>query len=213
MDDPDCTGPCDNNEGGLYPNLPSQSPPCKVDCFFGTESNHDCYWDHACDQNETAANNYAPESNVGPMCAYNPAKIVNPPGKTCAQLLATQSTACTNYCKPITPNGCDCFGCCELPAGTGHFVWLGSTNPQGAHCTLDPTALDDPMICQPCTVVPACYNPCGPCKVCIGKPTLEPGFANGQTCDAGAQPCGQVGQAACQVGQFCKTGCCYPLPQ
>ena len=211
MDDPDCTGPCDDNEGSLYSDNPGQSAPCKLDCYFGTPANHQCYWDHACDPNETASNNYTPESNRGALCAYDPTKTVNPPGKTCAELSTTQTAACLNYCQPLTPNGCDCFGCCELPAGSGKFVWLGSTNPANKHCSMQ--TLGDPSLCQPCTPVIGCINPCAPCKICMGKPSVDSlTCPNGQECDPGAEQCGQPGQAVCPAGKFCKTGCCYPVP-
>jgi len=214
MDDPTCTGPCDNNEGGLYPNQPGQAgPPCKVDCFFGPHTGNDgCYWDHRCDSLEGFPS-YYPESNHGALCAYaGPTAIVGPMNKTCADLKQIQSPQCLSTCLPLTPNGCDCFGCCELPAGTNHFVWLGSTNPQGQHCMMDTPTLLDPTLCQPCTPVMSCFKPCTKCEKCLGKAIPDPGCTVGEQCPAGVQPCGLPGQASCPTTQFCNTGCCYPLP-
>ncbi len=92
--------------------------------------------------------------------------------KTCAELDAAQSQTCTDYCGPLTPNGCDCFGCCELPAGGGKYVWLGSEINDVGSCSLKDVA--DPTKCQPCTPVQACLNKCEKCEICLGKPTLPP---------------------------------------
>jgi hypothetical protein len=47
----------------------------------------------------------------------------------------------SDYCMPVVPNGCDCFGCCEIQ---GQIVHLNSS--------------------------PDCINPCdGVCDVCLGQ--------------------------------------------
>ncbi len=212
MDDPSCTGPCDNDEAGFFPNVPGQqAPACKVDCFFGPHVGNDgCYWSHECDPLELAPS-YYPESNSGAQCAYAGANTtLNPPGKTCAELEETQSAQCLATCGPLTPNGCDCFGCCELPAGTSHYVWLGSTNPAAAHCTSD--KLLDPTFCQPCTPVAGCLKKCDKCDICIGKPVPDEGCTSNEQCPTGVQPCGLPGLSVCAAGTFCNTGCCYALP-
>lgn len=226
--DPDCLGPCDNTEDSLFGGIPGQAgPPCKVDCYFDQDSgsgNDDCYWTHECDPNEVAPG-YHPEAVNGATCTYaGPNHVVPPTGKTCAELDATQSAACHAYCGPLTPNGCDCFGCCNLPAGTNHFVWLGSTGMTGTTvCTLD--KVNDPTICEPCVPVQDCYNPCDPCEICIGKPLPSPGCSSSAStgtgaggggssqCPGGQQLCGLPGQAACPSGYFCNTGCCQQVPQ
>jgi hypothetical protein len=226
--DPDCLGPCDNTEDSLFGGIPGQAgPPCKVDCYFDQDSgpgNDDCYWDHTCDPNEVASN-YYPEPLNGAQCTYaGPDTVIPPTGKTCAELNAVggQSQACHDYCGPLTPNGCDCFGCCELPAGTGHFVWLGSEG-QNSPCTLD--KVTDDTACHPCVPVADCLNPCDPCEICIGKPAPDPGCntststsastgGGGQLCQIpGAQACGLPGLPACPLGEFCLTGCCVQEPQ
>ena len=143
-----------------------------------------------------------------------------------------QSAACLAYCGPLTPNGCDCFGCCNLPAGTDNWVFLGSEDANGdGSCTL--ADVNDPSKCQPCMPVKGCLNPCGTCELCIGKNTLPPecypsdkdGGAGGGSsgtggagggvsdqCPAGVTPCGLPGQALCTGNEYCITGCCRAVP-
>jgi len=228
--DPDCLGPCDDTEDSYFGGIPGQvGPGCSVDCYFDQDSgagNDDCYWDHTCDPHEVAPN-YFPESQNGTQCEYaGPDKVIPPTGKTCSQLNTTQSQACHDYCGPLTPNGCDCFGCCELPAGKGNYVWLGSEGAMG-HCDIPHVA--DPNYCQPCVPVADCLNGCDPCEICIGKPVPDPGcgstttttgsFMSGSTgsggtqCLPGVQACGLPGQDPCPVDQFCNTGCCTDVPK
>ncbi len=223
--DPDCLGPCDDTEDSYFGGIPGQSgPACKVDCYFDQDSgsgNDDCYWSHECDPNEVPPN-YYPEPASGDACAYDgPDTVLPPTGQTCAELNATQSQACHDYCGPLTPNGCDCFGCCELPAGSGAYVWLGSEGLTGTVCSI--ADLADPAICHPCVPVAACLNECDPCEVCIGQPEPDPscgeggagagGGGGGSQCAPGIQECGLAGQAPCPGGFFCVTGCCIAEPR
>ncbi|AKT39522.1 hypothetical protein [Chondromyces crocatus] len=224
--DPDCLGPCDNTEGSYYGGIPGQAgPPCIVDCYWDSNSgagNDACYWSHRCDPNEVAPS-YYPEPENGATCAYDPTTIYPGSGMNCAALEQSQSQQCHEVCGPLTPNGCDCFGCCELPAGSGKFIWLGSEGVDGnTVCTAD--AIDDPTRCHPCKPVPSCLNSCGPCEVCVGKPAPDPGCppssgsggggGNGtQQCESGVQPCGLAGQDHCPPFHYCITGCCRPVPQ
>ena len=172
--DPECLGPCDNTEGpALDPNVGGGAGgPCAADCFFdfgNGSGNDDCYWDHRCDPLSVAPN-YYPE---GMTCQYDPTRVGT--ARTCP---ATQSSTCLSFCTPLTPNGCDCFGCCTFPGletagpgGTPGYVWLGSVNPVGSNnysCTL--AAVTDPSLCHACTPAPGCLNECGHCEVCIGRP-------------------------------------------
>ena len=70
---------------------------------------------------------------------------------------------CVPACGPVTPNGCDCFGCCHVQTGDGTIdIYLGS----GPDCRLDNLAG-----CSPCTFHEACDNPCEPekCELCFGQ--------------------------------------------
>jgi len=225
--DLECLGPCDNTEGpALIGGIGGgTSSNCKVDCYFdyGNGSGwDDCIWDHKCDPLE-------PEQAWG--CIYDSSMVGT---KKCP---VTQSAECGQKCLPFTPNGCDCFGCCTFPAlagkgpgGSDGYVWIGamdSTTKQGT-CTFEDIL--DTAKCPRCTPIMGCHNACGKCEICIGKPTLPPecyqkpdggvgdggGAADGgvpplEQCPGGQQPCGLPGQALCQQGTYCISGCCIKL--
>ncbi len=220
-EDPDCLGPCDNTEDSYYGGIPGQNnAPCRQDCYFDQDTgtgNDECYWNHQCDKLAVAPD-FPPSGDS--KCAYDDSAKTSGTNQSCAQLAQAQSKQCEDYCAPLTPNGCDCFGCCELPAGGGNFVWLGSTTGGSGSCDLASVA--DPTKCKPCTPVPSCLNGCDECELCIGKstlpdtckPTPDAGTDAGQPgqCPTGKQPCGLPGQEPCALGQYCITGCCIMAP-
>lgn len=204
--DDQCLGACDDSEASLYPDLPGGGIACRPDCYFDLDAgagNDDCLWSHRCDPLEIPPD-YNP---AGSACEYDPSTIVS--GQSCFDMMSFQSSDCLDFCVPLTPNGCDCFGCCEVP-GTGQFFWLGSEDEFGTG-SCDLNSLGDPSLCKPCTPVPACEKPCGTCELCVGKTTL-PASCTDQECPVGADLCGLPGQADCPAGSFCITGCCQLLP-
>lgn len=207
--DDQCLGPCDNSEDSFYGGIPGQNnSPCKSDCYFDADTgsgNDDCYWSHKCDSLEVAPS-YAPE---GSQCAYNPNASIPGYNGSCSSAFTTQSLECTNYCGPLTPNGCDCFGCCAMP-GAPTTVWLGSENPPGTG-SCNSATLNDPTKCKPCTQVAACLNSCDTCELCVGKPTLPPGCV-GQVCPSGVATCNPLLEQGCPASFSCITGCCYLNP-
>jgi hypothetical protein len=193
---------------------------CKQDCFFDGNSGQGddgCDWDLRCD----SAN---PGANSG--CAYEP-------GRTCK---TNQSDKCVRNCRKMTPNGCDCFGCCAVTYGAGETANVRLVTG----CTAD--KFGDPTVCPRCTQNSDCVNPCELCEVCIGKPAPDPscgggsqtdggsggggtdgGSGSGGTdggtpppppppqCGAGVTSCGAGGQVpadGCGAGYYCQTGCC-----
>jgi len=212
--DPDCLGACDDTEKSYYGRLPgSNGPPCSTDCYFDQDvgtGNDDCRWSHKCDPHEVAPD-YYPEPESGSSCAYNPAASIPGTLSTCADLQTTQSPLCHAYCDPLIPNGCDCFGCCELPAGSAKYVWIGSEDANGMG-TCDLAHAADSTKCHPCEPVPSCLNPCDPCEKCIGKSAVPAGCSAQDQCAPGIQPCGLAGQSCCPAGTYCITGCCQPTP-
>ncbi len=213
--DPDCLGPCDNTEDSFYGGIPGQpGPPCKVDCYWDSNSgpgNDDCYWDHQCDTHSVPPD-YYPEPALGAACEYQGPTFEPFNGLTCAALSAAQSQVCNDVCGPLTPNGCDCFGCCELPAGSGLYVWSGSEGLSGnTVCSL--ATLADPTLCHPCDPVPGCLNDCDPCELCVGKPFLDPSCNMGPLCDPGVTACGTADLPPCPAGFYCVTGCCIATPE
>jgi hypothetical protein len=232
MEDPDCLGPCHDAENTYYGSIPGQAgPACTVDCYFDSDSgpgNDDCHWNHRCDP--LSASQHPPE---GPgTCAYDPNANTPGTGERCggtdagSGLYENQSATCLDKCGSLTPNGCDCFGCCELPAGTGKYVWLGSETNKTGTCTR--AGVNDPEKCHPCTPVKGCLNTCEKCELCLGKETLPAecapktdagaggtGGTNGtcyQLCSSGLPKCGN-GCGTCEAGYFCLNGCCESVPE
>ena len=221
-DDPDCLGACDNNEGGLYHNIDGgDTPNCKLDCYYDKDQgggNDGCSFDARCD----------PES-PDEICPYEEPP---PPPANCDDM---QSAACLDFCQPLTPNGCDCFGCCLIG---GETLFVGTYDPDtDTHtCTLERALADDFDACHPCTQQMDCFNPCGRCELCLGKgpedlpddcfppPPTDMGtedmgplpdgampedmFTPDPRCPDGRQPCGFEGDPMCPSGYFCLTGCC-----
>jgi hypothetical protein len=213
--DPECTGPCDNTEDSYFGGIPGQNnAPCHSDCYFDQDTgagNDQCYWSQVCDPLSMAPS-YPPSGDK--RCAYDAAADIPGTTASCAELAATQSATCASYCGPLTPNGCDAFGCCELPAGSGKFVWLGSADGNAGTC--DQNAVGDETACRPCTQVAATVNPCSPCEVCVGRTTPLPGANCASAldrCPRGQRSCGQLGEPTCETGQYCITGCCEAAPK
>lgn len=188
--DPECAGPLDNDEKTFGTGIPGDNvDACKQDCFFDGNSGQGddkCEWNLKCD----------PKITTG-ACTYDPAFKNCPP---------TQSDDCVKNCQKLVPNGCDCFGCCDVRTASGAnvSVRLNST------CSI--ADIDDPVKCPPCTVQATCANPCDTCELCVGKTTLPPecstGGGPGQTCSQG-QVCNAT--TPCPDGTFCLTGCCTAI--
>ena len=213
-DDPDCTGPCDDSETSYGSGLPgSGTAPCKQGCYFVAQemaaSGERCNWSQDCDPLSVAPD-YPPSGDSN--CVHKPGAVVPGSGATCDELSTAQPSACLASCLPLTPNGCDCFGCCELPADSGTFVWIGSTEKSA--CSCDAAHIGDPAACHPCTPVRSCFNACDPCKVCVGRAAPGPSCATPGVgrCPDMAAACGQPGESDCAAGYYCVTGCCEAAP-
>src|ERR1041385_1729980 len=144
--DPECTGPLDNDESSYATGIPGDNVDQCQDCFFDGDSgqgNDGCAYPSSCFQG------------------------VDPGGQADCFNCAV-SSRCVNYCKPYTPNGCDCFGCCEVtvPGGGTKTVRLSAT------CSID--TINDATKCQTCVQSTTCVNKCETCELCLGKTTLPP---------------------------------------
>jgi hypothetical protein len=176
-----------------------------MDCYFDSDSgsgNDNCYWSHQCDPSEPNPSE----------CVYNSSSNIPGSGMSCDEAQQTQSAECEDYCEPLTPNGCDCFGCCEVAKdGMTHLVFLGTGDDPGT-CSLD--VVDDPDKCAPCVQVESCFNPCehGECEICIGE-TVVPEDCDEAGCPDGIQACDPLlNSSDCPMAMICVTGCCYPTP-
>ncbi|HET9932853.1 MAG TPA: hypothetical protein VFQ35_19250 [Polyangiaceae bacterium] len=201
-EDPECTGPCDNDEKYFSSGLPQQSGGnCRRDCYFDRDAgsgNDRCDWSYTCDKLSIAPA-FPPTGESS--CAYQESA-------SCADLRQTQDAMCLEVCLPITPNGCDCFGCCELPARSNNFVWLGSTRNGSPSCDL--AHANDQTACAPCTPVDSCFNHCDDCEVCAGATTVGPGCTGSTPLCSFGTPCGP--RAACPGTTYCISGCCVEVP-
>jgi hypothetical protein len=166
VDDPECLNPCDDEEELLGTGIPGQNQSeCRMDCYFDNDSgggNDQCEWDHRCDPLSVAPD-YPPSGDMA--CEFDPAFMVGQ--LSCSDADLNPIDTCVETCVPLTPNGCDCFGCCEIPRNSGQFVWIGHELNGVGTCELD--VLSDPTACPPCTPVRGCRNPCDACERCIGE--------------------------------------------
>ncbi|MFO7566981.1 MAG: hypothetical protein R6X02_30330 [Enhygromyxa sp.] len=186
LDDPECISPCDDNEGSFETDLPGQNNDCKGDCYWDGNSgggDDGCEWNLQCDPQN-------PGQQIG--CPYDPDK----PGLSCELEMPAQ---CLDFCVPLVPNGCDCFGCCLIGED---YVYLG-----GAEC-----ALNNLDACESCTFHPDCNNECEPdsCEVCFGQdPDDLPPECEEPECPDGVVPC--FDESDCSEGEWCQTGCCVQI--
>lgn len=137
--DPECTGPFDNDEASFATGIPGDNKdPVWQDCFFDGNS-----------------------GSGDDKCRYKTGCLdgsLSPDDPDC-QL----SAACLEFCAPRTPNGCDCFGCCEVYKDDGSTVNVVI----GTECSLD--KIDDESACPRCVQSTQCNNTCGTCELCLGK--------------------------------------------
>ncbi|HEU5076334.1 MAG TPA: hypothetical protein VFU02_19210 [Polyangiaceae bacterium] len=201
-EDPDCLGPCHNSESLYFGNIPGQDGGnCERECYFDSDAgvgNDDCRWNMRCDERE-------PEPDE---CPYDEAGVGSPP-VSCEEAFGAPSQKCLDTCLPLVPNGCDCFGCCQI-FGAPTPVWLGSEVDGQPSC--DRGNVANPERCRPCTLNTECFNPCDECEICVGKPEPPPNCGNSempQECPPTAPVgCGLPGQSGCSVDYYCITGCC-----
>jgi hypothetical protein len=111
--DNECTGYLDDDESGFGTDIPGDNVPCGEDCFFDGNSgsgNDGCEWDITCDPLDPGHWS----KNVIGKCDYVPGSDTSVPE---CDPDYPQSADCLNFCLTITPNGCDCFGCCQVTVG------------------------------------------------------------------------------------------------
>jgi hypothetical protein len=188
--DPECTGPCDDDESSFQTGIPGDNMDCKQDCFFDGNSGQGddrCIWDLRCDEEN-------PGEHIG--CEYTG-------GNNCNNMPPNQDPECVEFCIQFVPPGCDCFGCCVVTNDEGEEVSIFlNSHPD---CSFENLAA-----CESCTQSEDCVNDCAPeeCEVCFGETEPPEGCDEGM-CDTG-DPC--MSNADCPTDYACYLGCCYPPP-
>ncbi|UJR79601.1 hypothetical protein [Sandaracinus amylolyticus] len=156
-EDPDCLGPCDNSEDRLNLEIPGIGATCNRDCYFDNDSgngNDDCDYNLQCDP-------------LSPGTRPPPGSSCPADGRTCD---GTPSATCLDVCGPLVPNGCDCYGCCDIGGEGDNWVFIGSAPEPGAPiCTLAEAIARNYDSCRPCTPNMECFNGCGRCELCLGR--------------------------------------------
>lgn len=191
--DPECTGPFDDDESSFATGkLIENNSPCQ-DCFFDANSGHG---DDGCQYHSECLQGGIPSETTSSDCPLD-----------CAV-----SDRCIDSCLPRTPNGCDCFGCCEVTKKDKSRINVRIVGT----CSL--AKIDDPTACPRCVRNEACQNACGLCELCIGKVnddlperckanSNESGFD--YSCDGDEQVCSAT--VLCKDYEYCYQGCCLPV--
>jgi hypothetical protein len=225
--DPECSGPLDDREDSFGTGIPGDNiDATNQDCFFDGDSgggNDGCN-QHVCcllqaggatmspSDDQAACMALAPNSNYS---KYDRTKCYSPFGTTAVP------TKCSMNCGPLSPPGCDCFGCCTV-CGTGGCRDIAlnpsisptcdqsNINDAGGDGTLG--TADDP--CKSCVKNPDCGSTeCGgaTCILCPGQdPSTLPSSCGGNsTCPSGYQECAADG--TCPGGTYCSSGCCVGI--
>ena len=192
--DPECTGAYDNDESSFGTGAP---PAARAQCA-------DCFWD-------------ANKGSGDDDCKY-PAQCLlgesptRPGSEACSSCEPSQR--CIDTCAKSTPNGCDCFGCCDITREDGSRISV-VLNDQ---CAL--STLDDVKRCPRCVQNPTCKNTCGMCELCPGRkdadlPALctqgQPVELPIHACDEGQQVCST--EKTCPADYYCQLGCCLYIVQ
>lgn len=185
--DVECTGPFDDDEGSFSTGIPGDNrDPIWQDCFY--------------DGNSGAGDD---------GCRYRTGCLtgeLDPDDPDC-----TVSEECITFCRQRTPNGCDCFGCCEIFLETGETINIQI----GDGCSLE--TAEDESACPRCIPNTDCINECGECELCPGRmledlPDTcydEPdGGMPMYECDDGVT-C--MTDSDCAAGEFCSLGCCLTV--
>jgi hypothetical protein len=196
--DIECTGATDDDEGSFATGIPGDNTDqVKQDCFFDGDS-----------------------GSGNDMCELHICCLLDLMGGACPEELMPNQfdpdecvvqAECTEFCSPLTPPGCDCFGCCTLCDETGCFDVF--TNPSVAP-DCDETRLADSSACPACIKHGDCDVSCEPddCILCPGQTEGDlPPSCGGQVCPGGLTACPSGNE--CDNRSFCSNGCCISVVQ
>ncbi len=216
--DAECSGPLDDREDSFETGIPGDNMDATYqDCFFDGDSGggndgcsqHVCCLMHANNIQECMA--LAPNSNYN---KYEKNKCYQPWGNVAVP------SKCSMNCGPLSPPGCDCFGCCTVCQGDVSTCRDVVLNPQvspncdgsnindaGGDGTLG--TADDP--CKACVKNTDCGGAtCGgsTCTLCPGE-TLPSSCGGNSTCPTGYVECAADG--TCPAETYCSSGCCVGM--
>src|SRR5690606_22826727 len=182
-----------------------------------------CDWNSRCDPEEPRL-----VSGSGTeTCAYVGAAnydVTTVIGASSCQGVAASHGAGGTSCgegPALTPPPRDCFGCCELPARSGTFVFIGTRDAAGVRtCTFE-EAQTGGAGCRACTPVSTCQNECDSaaegdeCRLCLGETELPDhctaptdGGTPPPSCPGGQTTCAPISDNVCGTGETCFFGCC-----
>lgn len=187
--DPHCTGPLDDDESSFDTNIPGDNNNAtRQDCAF--------------DGNSGPGNDGCDLHTCCLLVGECPAELDQGYDPDDCEV----TDECRDNCGPITPPGCDCFGCCTICNDDG--CWDVFTNPTVApECDIG--VLDDDAKCPKCNLDETCGTTCDPdnCILCPGQTIddLPPQCMDAQ-CPDNLTPC--ASNTDCLSDEFCATGCC-----
>ena len=195
--DPECTTPVDDNEETFATRDPKRP---LNEC-------EDCFWDDNALAEDDGCTYPSECRSEGPTAMPGPPVMAPPAAMMCRSCEITPR--CVDTCRSHTPNGCDCFGCCEVTGRDGEVVNVVLSD----ECSVK--EVNKMNKCPPCVPNLDCFNPCGTCEICFGK-TQESlaasctdggaGDPSSPQCDDGYQTCSE--NDACPEGFYCVLGCC-----
>jgi hypothetical protein len=187
--DPECTGSLDDREDSFATGIHGDS---------GNAVKQDCFYD-----GDSGGGNDGCDLHV--CCLLDgECPISSPPfdPEECAV-----TAECVANCMPITPPGCDCFGCCTIcdDEGCADILTVPAVAP-----LCDAAVIHDQSKCPPCSKFAACSGgDCGgdTCILCPGQTEEDlPPPCGGHECPGGISPCFDT--TDCLADEFCSAGCC-----
>jgi hypothetical protein len=188
--DPECTGAYDQDELTFATGVIKEGNPRCHDCFFDDNSGPG---DDGC--------------NIAASCVLDGTTDIS--NGSCR--MCTPEPPCIDKCRLRTPNGCDCFGCCQVQ-GTNPTLFILLDDG----CSLDAEALADPARCPRCVQTSSdCKNSCERCELCPGKTKADlpsdcfDQFELGYDCQD-ATACSGT-NTLCSARAWCLQGCCAPI--
>lgn len=236
--DPECSGPADDREDSFATGISGDNIDATMqDCFFDGNSgggNDGCN-QHVCcllqaqgtptgmqtqaEADQEKCGSLAPQADES---KYVRAECYQPFGNT------PVPSKCTMNCGPLTPPGCDCFGCCTVCNADGcrDVVLNPQVSPMCDETNITNAGPDgqDPMDangnyigtgdepCKRCVKSTCGSEECGgdTCILCPGQdPSTLPQECTGSACPDGIMECAADG--SCPVGTWCSTGCCIGM--